>query len=105
MQPLQPGILLIAVVTTHHEATRLYMEHVDQVRVFRKTVKLEKFLMNLTCKALDETFYKEQINPHTNMITDDLSVFSSWLFSTYGDINSNILGEEAKKVLELSYDL
>ena len=61
--------------------------------------------MNLTCKALDKTFYKEQINPHTNTVTDDLSVFLEWLFSTYGDIGSNILGEEAKKVLELSYNI
>ena len=31
--------------------------------------------------------------------------FLPWIFYTYGDIDSDTVAEEAKKVLELSYDL
>ena len=73
-QPLHPGILSIEVSMNHHEATHLSMKHGEQVRVFRETVKLEKVIINLTCKTLDENIYKERIILHTNTVTDELSV-------------------------------
>ena len=62
-RPLHPGTLQIGAATTHHEATRLTMQHAEEVRIFRETVELEKVLMNLTCNTLEETFYKERVNP------------------------------------------
>ena len=100
-----PGTLTILAGTTHHEATRLTVEHAERVRVFRESVELEKVLVNQTCNALDETFYKERVNPATNTVTEKLSDFLSWLFTTYGDIDSDTIAHEAQKILEFSYDL
>ena len=50
-------------------------------------------------------FYKEVINTHTNIVTDPLSSFLTWLLTNYGHIDSDIIAEEAKKVLEIYYDL
>ena len=105
LPPVHPGILSIDAGTTHHEATRLTLEHDESVRLFRESLELEKVLINITCNALEDTYYKERINPQTNTVTEKLSVFLSWLFDTYGDIDSDTIAIEAKKVLELSYDL
>ena len=104
-RPLHPGVLTIAADSTNHQANRLTLHHAEGIRIFRETIELEKVLINLTCNALEETFYKERVNPQTNTVTEQLSVFLSWLFTTYGDIDSDAIGDTAKKVLELSYDL
>ena len=55
--------------------------------------------------VLEETFYKERGNTQTNTVTEQFSIFLSWLFTTYGDIDSDAIGDSAKEILELSYDL
>ena len=42
-RPTHPGALIIPAGTTHHEATRLTIEHNENVRVYRETIELEKF--------------------------------------------------------------
>ena len=61
--------------------------------------------MNQVCTAIEEKFYKKVINLHTITVTDPLSTFLTWLFTNYGDIDSDIIVEEAKKVLDFFYDL
>ena len=36
---------------------------------------------------------------------DPISVFITWLFTTYGDIDRETIKEEEKKVLDIAYDL
>ena len=38
LAPVHPGILTIAAGTTHHEATRLTLEHDEGVRLFRESL-------------------------------------------------------------------
>ena len=57
------------------------------------------------CNALEETFYKERVNHQTNTVTEQLSVFFSWIFTTYSNINSDTTGDTTTTVLELCYDL
>ena len=91
--------------STLYEATRLTSDHAEAIRLFRESLELEKVLVNIPCNALNDTYYKERINPQTNTVTEKLSDFLSWLFDTYGDIDSDTIADEAKKVLEISYDL
>ena len=74
-RPVHPGPLNIPPGTPNHEATRLTLTHSESIRIYRETVELEKVLMNLTCNAMEETYYRERINPHTSTVTDPLSVF------------------------------
>ena len=56
--------------------------------------------------AIEDTYYKEQISPHTNTVIEPLfSVFITQLFTTYKDIDRDAISEEAEKVLEISYNL
>ena len=84
---------------------RLTLAHAEAIRVFRDTVELEKALINITCNAVQDAYYKESINPHMSIVTDGLSVFLPWLFTTYGDIDRDTIKEEKKKVLEVVYEL
>ena len=61
--------------------------------------------MNLTCNSIEETYYRERINPHTSTVTEPLSVFLTWLFSNYGDIDHDIIKEEEQRVSEIVYNL
>lgn len=105
VRPVHPGALIIPAGTTHHEATRLTLKHNENVRVYRKTVELEKVLIDLTCNAMEEMYYRERINPHTSTVTEPLSVFLTWLFSNYGDIDHDIIREKEKCVSEITYNL
>ena len=105
IRPLHPGNLNIPAGTTNHEANRLTLAHTEAIRVFRETVEVEKALLNQTCAALDDTYYKERISPHTNTVIEPLSTFLTWLFTTYGDIDREAIKTEEKKVLEITYDL
>ena len=93
-RPVHPGTLTIPAGTTHHEATRLTMEHNEAIRTYRDTIELEKILINLTCNAMEETYYRERINPHTSTVTEPLSIFLQWLFTNYGDIDHDSIKEE-----------
>ena len=104
-RPVHPGPVVIPPGTTNHEATRLTQINTEAIRVYRETVELEKTLINLTCTAIDETYYKERINPHTSTVTEPLSVFLTWLFTNYGDIDHDTIKEEEKRVSEITYDL
>ena len=73
--PVHPGKLFILPGTTQHESVRLTHAHAEAIRVFRETVELEKVLINLTCSAMAETYYKERVNPHTSTITEPISIF------------------------------
>ena len=81
------------------------MAHTESIRLFRETIELGKVLTNQVCTAIEETFYKEVVNLHTNTVTDPLSNFLTRIFTNYGDIDNDIIAEEAKKVLDISYDL
>ena len=74
-RPVHPGTLVIPPVTNQHESTRLTLAHAKAIRVFRETVELEKVLINLTCIAMKDTYYKERVNPHTSTVTEPISVF------------------------------
>ena len=50
-------------------------------------------------------YYKERSNPHISTVTDGLSVFLPQLFTTYGNIDRDIIKEEEKKVPEIVYEL
>ena len=104
-RPNHPGTLDIPPGTTNHEATRLHQAHTDAVRIYRETVELEKILINLTCNAMQETYYQERINPHTSTVTEPLSDFLTWLFTNYGDIDHDTIKEEEKRVSAITYDL
>ena len=104
-RPIHPGTLVIPQRTTQGEATRLTQAHSAAARLYRETVELEKVLINQACKAMTETYYKERINPHTGTITEPLSVFLTWLFSTYGKIDHETIKEEEKRVSSLVYEL
>ena len=74
-RPVHPGPLNILPGTPNHKATRLTLTHSESIRIYRETVELEKVLINLTCNAMEETYYWKRINPHTSTVTDPLSVF------------------------------
>ena len=50
--PVHSGQLNIPTGTTQHESVRLTLAHAEVIRVYRKTVELEKALINLTCKRI-----------------------------------------------------
>ena len=100
VRPLHPGPLTIPTGTTNHEANRLTLAHTEAIRVFRETVEIEKALLNLICAAIDDTYYKERIIPHTNTVIELLSLFITWLFTSYGDIDRDAISEEQKKNLQ-----
>ena len=54
---------------------------------------------------MNETYYRERINPHTSTVTELLSVFLQWLFTNYDDIDHTAIKEEEKHVSEIVYDL
>ena len=54
---------------------------------------------------MKDTYYKERVNPHTSTVTEPISVFLTWLFTTYGDIDYDTIKEEEKHVSEIVYDL
>ena len=104
-RPVHPGALTIPPGTTNHEANRLTLAHTESVRVYHETVELEKTLINLTCNAIKDTYYRERINPHTSTVTEPLANFLTWLFSTYGDIDHDSIKDEERRVSEILYDL
>ena len=81
------------------------MAHTESIIFFRETVEPEQVFTNQVCTAIEETFYKEVVNPHTNTVTDSILGFLTWLFTNYGDIESDIIAEEARKIIENFYDL
>ena len=72
---LHPGTVDIPNETSQQELMRLTLAHAEDVRVFRDTVELEKVLINITCNAVQDIYYKEHIKPHTSTVTDRLSLF------------------------------
>ena len=54
--PVHPGILTILPGTSQHEATRLRAEHKELIRLFCKTVDIEKPLLNKSWQHLNEIF-------------------------------------------------
>jgi hypothetical protein len=54
---------------------------------------------------MSDTYYKERVSPHTNTVTESLSVFLSWLFTSYGEIDRDAISEQQKKVLEIAYNM
>ena len=94
VRPLHPGPLIIPLNTSQHEATRLTLAHSESIRVFRETIEVEKALWNQICAAIDDTYYKEWIISATNTVIEPLSVFLTWLFTTYRDIDRDAISEE-----------
>ena len=76
---------------------QLIISHAEAIRIFRATVELEKVIINITCNTVQDTYYKERINPHISTATDRLSVFLLWLFTMYGDIDRDTIKEEEKR--------
>ena len=58
----------------------------------------------MICNGMEETYFKEHINLDTKTITDILSEFLTWLFTTYSDIDRDTMKEEEQKVLSISYN-
>jgi len=82
-RPVHPAALVIPADTTQHEATRLTLASNDAIRIYRETVELEKILINLTCNAMKETYYRERITPHTSTFTEPLSdIYNGYLRTT-----------------------
>ena len=84
---------------------RLTLAHTEAIRVFFDTIESKKVLVNITYNAVQDTYYKERINPHTSTVTYRMSVFLPLLFTTYGNIDHDKIKEEEKKVLEIVYEL
>ena len=61
--PLHPGPVDIPNGTSQYESMQLTLAHAEVIRVFRDTVELEKVLVNITCNAVQDMYYKEHINP------------------------------------------
>ena len=61
--------------------------------------------MNQLFATIDDTYSKGRVIPHTNTVVEPLSVFMTWVFTTYGGIDCDIIKEEEVKVLEITYDL
>ena len=103
--PVHPIMLAIPPTTSQHKLAGLMFTHAKAIRVFRKIVELEKVLVNLTCIAMKDMYYKERVNPHTNTVTEPILVFLAWLFTKYGDIDHDTIKEEEKHVSEIVYNL
>ena len=73
--PLHTNPVDIPNGASQHESIRLTLTHAEAIRVFRDTVELEKVLVSITCNAVQDTYYKERINPHTSTVTEEIPVF------------------------------
>ena len=54
---------------------------------------------------MKDTYYKERVNPRTSTVTETISIFLTWLFTAYGDINHATIKEGEDHASKMVYNL
>ena len=104
-RPAHPGALAIAAGTALHESVRLREEHIENVRLFRETVDVTNALLKQIVNAVEKDYLKELYNNVTSTITMTIPEVLTFLFTRYGEVDTERVNQEEKKVREYSWNI
>ena len=105
VRPAHPGALVIAAGTALHEAVRLREEHSENVRLFRETVDVHNALMKQIVQTVEPDFIKELYNDVTSTITQTIPQVLTFLFTRYGEVDSQRVTQEEDKVKNYAWNI
>ena len=105
VRPAHPGALVIPAGTAQHEAIHLRDEHKENIRLFRKTIGVEKILLKQIVGAVDAQYLKELRNNNTDTIQLPVSDVLTFLFDRYGVVDAETLDDEEAKVKGLFWNV
>lgn len=92
--PLHPGILNIPVGTPNYEAMRLTSEHKESLSLTREANNVEGCLLKQLGKLLPELYLQLFRNQYSNTFNADLQTILLYLFTNYGYITPEELGDQ-----------
>ena len=99
--PVHPGSLVIPVgppVVPQYLRLEMRADHNEDVRVFREADNVAKALKKQLSEAIPELYLKRFRDRNTNTLIDTLQVILQYLFSTYGEITAEELGQTENKL-------
>ena len=103
--PPHPGPLVIPQGTTNHALTVLCEQHKKALSLFHQTIDLDNALKKQITDALDEPYYKDLKDPVTNSITHSIPYILQYLFTNFGDVESETLQKEAERVRTMKFSI
>ena len=107
VRPANPGVLVlpagVGITNLNREIAR--DTHKENVRVFREDVDVEKALLKQLVQAVPEVYIKPFRNQYSNAIDLPISTVLTSLFTTYGDIQDEILQENTEKLRERIFNI
>lgn len=105
VRPVHPGALVIPANTALHEAVRLREEHQQRIQTFHEVIQVENALKTHITKTIEKIYIDELKNSVTNTITMTVPEILTFLFTRYGQVESNTVTIEEKKVRDFVYNL
>ena len=102
-QPVHPGTLVIPAGTTGPMATVLREQHIENVRLFREVVGVEKALKQQILKAIEQDWLLAITDRHTQSLSGTVAQILEFLFETYGLVSTAMLENKEEALKGLDY--